>query len=76
MNWIENEFNSHFYYNELDGKIVGITHKLGTQNSIYVAKVIENEIDEKVLGQYINGTFARKAVENYWIVMGRTLLEK
>lgn len=75
MEWIENEFNSHFYYNEHDGKIIGITHKIGTQNSIYTAKVILNEIEEKVLGQYINGQYAKKAVENYWLIQSRTLIE-
>ena len=71
--WVENQFN-HLYYNEDTGLIIGITHKLGNQNVVNIAKVYK-ENEEINLGQYISIEFAKKAVENYWFVQQRTFIE-
>ena len=70
---MEKEFSHFVYYDESDGKIIGSVYKIGTQNSIYGAKVY-CEI-EGVLGQYIDSDYARKAVEVFWDIQSRTLLE-
>jgi len=71
--WMEKEFGQVVYYDDEDGKIVGAVYKIGNQNSIWGAKVY-TEI-EGVLGQYVDSDYARKAVEYYWEVQDRTLLE-
>lgn len=70
--WRETEFTSHYYYDEGDGKIIGQVHKLGTQNIIYLAKVYDENI-ERTLGQYIDAVYAKNAVENFWLMVSRTL---
>jgi len=71
--WIEKEFSQWVYYDEDDGKIIGAVYKIGNQVSIYGAKVYTNV--EGILGQYVDSDYARKAVEYYWEVSSRTLLE-
>ena len=71
--WQEKEFSQWVYFDDEDGKIIGLVYKVGTQNSIWGAKVYI-EI-EGVLGQYIDSDYARRAVEHYWDVHSRTLLE-
>lgn len=73
MKWMENEFYTFFYYHEDTGLIAGITHKLGTQNTIYIAKVIKDNTEYSI-GQYINQSFAKSAIERYWDIENRTLL--
>jgi hypothetical protein len=75
MKWHENEFYTFFYYNESTGLIVGITNKLGTQNSIYIARVIKDNTEYSI-GQYINQEFAKKAIERYWDIENRTLIDE
>lgn len=71
--WQEKEFFQWVYYDDEDGKIIGAVYKIGNMNSIWGAKVYI-EI-ERILGQYIDSDYARKAVENYWDIQSRTLLE-
>jgi hypothetical protein len=71
--WVEKEFSQFVYYDEADGKIIGAVYKIGNQNSIYGAKVY-CEI-EGVLGQYIDTDYARRAVEHFWEVQSRTVIE-
>ena len=71
--WLEKEFSQWVYYDDIDGKIIGSVYKIGNMNSIWGAKVyIELE---GILGQYIDSDYARRAVENYWDIQSRTLLE-
>jgi len=72
--WMEKEYSSWVYYDDEDGMIIGSTFKYGNSGSIWGAKVT-NENQDKVLGQFIDSDFARRAVENYWDMMSRTLLE-
>ena len=71
--WMEKEFSQWVYYDDVDGKIIGAVYKIGNSNSIWGAKVY-TEL-EGVLGQYIDSDYSRKAVEHYWEVQSRTLLE-
>ena len=70
--WMEKEFD-HVYYDDEDGKIIGAVYKIGNQNSIWGARIYA-EI-EGILGQYVDSSYARIAVENYWDIHSRTLLE-
>jgi hypothetical protein len=71
--WMEKEFTQFVYYDDADGKIIGAVYKIGNQNSIYGAKVY-CEV-EGILGQYIDSDYARKAVEFFWDMQSRTVLE-
>lgn len=71
--WMEKEFSQFVYYDDADGKIIGAVYKIGNQNSIYGAKVY-CEV-EGILGQYIDSDYARKAVEIYWDIQSRTVIE-
>ena len=57
-----------------NGKIIGSVYKIGNSIGIWGGKVYSDN-EEGTLGQYIDSDWARKAVENYWDVMSRTLLE-
>ena len=70
---MEKEFSQFVYYDDADGKIIGAVYKIGNQNSIYGAKVY-CEV-EGILGQYIDSDYARKAVEIFWEIQSRTVLE-
>jgi hypothetical protein len=71
--WQEKEYSFWVYYDEEDGKIIGGVYKIGNQNSIWGAKVYAEV--EGILGQYIDSDYARRAVELYWDMQSRTLLE-
>ena len=68
--WMEKEFSQFVYYDDADGKIIGSVYKVGNSQSIYGASV-----DNNVLGHYIDCDFARRAVEQYWNIQDKTLLE-
>ena len=74
MKWLENEFYTHHYYNEENGLVIGLVHKFGTQNTIYISKIIKQN-NELMLGQYINQDFAKKAVEKFWQIESQIVLE-
>ncbi len=71
--WQELEANNQYYYNEVDGLIIGQIHRFGTSNSIYTATVKPDNID-KVLGYYISGDHAKKAVQRFWEIEDGTLI--
>lgn len=73
--WQEFEHNNQYYYNDFDGLIIGQTHKFGTSNNIYTATVKPQNID-KVLGYYISGDHAKRAVERFWEIEDRTMIGK
>ena len=71
--WDEKEFFQWVYYDDVDGKIIGAVYKIGNSTGIWGAKVY-TEI-ETVLGQYVDSDYSRRAVESYWDIQSRTLLE-
>jgi hypothetical protein len=72
--WQDYEATNKYYYDDDDGMIIGQIHKFGTSVSIYTATVKPDNID-KLLGQYVNVDYAQKAVENFWLIQDRTLIE-
>jgi hypothetical protein len=72
--WQEKEFSQWVYYDDVDGKIIGAVYKVGNSVGIWGAKVYHDE-GEGILGQYIDSTYAKSAVEKFWEIMSRTLLE-
>ena len=77
------ERNSKWYYYDTDtGMIVGTAHKYALQE-VWCGTVYTGSYeffgpkldDEKPLGQYIEQEYAKKAVEHYWSVQSRTLIE-
>jgi hypothetical protein len=74
--WLEKEFSQWVYYDDQDGKIIGAVYKIGNSTGIWGAKVYLINNSDSVLGQYIDSDFARWAVERYWEIDSRTLLEQ
>lgn len=74
--WMEKEFSQWVYYDDQDGKLIGAVYKIGNSTGIWGARVYLINNNEMVMGQYIDSDYARKAVERYWEIDGRTLLEK
>ena len=70
--WRDADHKTAYYYRSDNGKIVGQIYNLAHTN-IYGAKIFENFVDEKYLGQYISLESAKKAVEYYWNIQERTL---
>lgn len=73
--WQEKEFSQWVHYDDQDGRIIGAVYKIGTSTGIWGARVYLMNTEEKVLGQYIDSDFARKAVQLYWEIDSRTVLE-
>ena len=73
--WMEKEFSQWVYYDTADGRIIGAVYKIGNATGIWGGRIyLENNM-EKQLGQFIDSDWARKGVERYWEIDGRTLLE-
>lgn len=77
-NWQETE-NTHYYYNEETGRILGVAYKYANQNIVWCSKIYKDNIpftndNEYYLGQFINLNSAKKSIEHYWEVQNRTLL--
>lgn len=73
--WQEKEFSQWVYYDNQDGKIIGSVYKIGNSIGIWGGRVYLAHNAESVLGQYIDSVYAKKAVELYWEIDSRTLLE-
>ena len=73
---MEKEFSQWVYYDDQDGKLIGAVYKIGNSTGIWGARVYLINNNESVLGQYINSDFAKWAVERYWEIDGRTLIEE
>jgi hypothetical protein len=72
--WQDYEASNQYYYDDKDGLIIGQIHKFGTSITIYTATVKPENLD-KLLGQFINLDYAKRAVERFWEIQDRTLLE-
>ena len=73
--WTEKEFSQWVYYDNQDGKIIGAVYKIGNQTGIWGSRIYLINNSEQILGQYVDSDFARRAVELYWEIDSRTLLE-
>lgn len=73
--WQKKEFSQWVYYDDQDGRIIGAVYKIGTSTGIWGGRVYPKSTEERVLGQYIDSDYARKAVELYWDIDICTILE-
>lgn len=77
--WMEKEFSFWVYYDDEDGRIIGAAHKVGTgSTALWIGKMykVQNYMHEELhSGQYVDSDYAKKAVERYWEIESRTLLE-
>jgi hypothetical protein len=74
--WTEKEFSNIVYYDTDDGRIIGSVYRSGTQTSIWNAQVNSERSNEfVVLGQYVDMDYAKKAIETFWDMHSRTLVE-
>jgi hypothetical protein len=77
-NWAEKEYDQRVYYDTDDGKIIGSVYKVGNNQTIWGAQVYSptsTTNESLILGQYIDMEYAKKGVEYFWEVQGRTLIE-
>jgi hypothetical protein len=74
--WMEKEFSQWVYFDDEDGRIIGAVYKIGTSTGIWGGRVYLRSNMEQILGQFIDSDYSRKAVELYWEIDGRTLLEQ
>lgn len=74
LEWKDAENGTQYFFRKDDGLIVGQVYNMA-HTKIFGAKIPVNATEENILGHYINVDFAKKAVENYWEIQGRTLLE-
>lgn len=76
--WQEKEFAQWVYYDDEDGLIIGSVYKIGNSTGIWGGKIYNsnnNVILEATLGQFIDSDYAKRAIEKYWEIQSRTLLE-
>lgn len=71
-NWRDADHKVSYYYKNDTGRIIGQVYNLAHTN-IYGAKIFSEFNEEKYLGQYINETFAKQAIEYFWNLQERTL---
>lgn len=73
--WTEST-ESHLYYQEHNGRIIGMAHRLGVSGPWYIAKVCEHlSVEFTPIGNYIDLISAKNAVEKYWELQGNTINE-
>lgn len=72
--WHEHQ-NTHMLYRESTGMIMGLAHKVGVDGPWYIGKVwINRDRDEFYsIGNFIDLSKAKKAVEDYWFKEDNTL---
>ena len=73
--WTMGEGRDSNYYSDETGRIVGEIGLIGTNRNKYYATVYPNAIDSISLGAYITHMHATQAVEKYWEIQNRTLIE-
>jgi len=76
----KNSSDTYYYFDIKTGKIVAKVNKLALLD-IYIALVYTGKYtftidDERHLGQYVTLDHAKKAVEKYWDIDSRTLIEQ
>ena len=72
--WRDTDHNCHYYFRVENGLIVGQVHNV-VHTKIWVAKTLQANGTETFIGQYISMEFAKKAIEYYWDMQERTLIE-
>ena len=74
--WKDGETVAHFLYYDETGRIIGEVglagHQIKTKHTTTIYPDNERILS---LGMYINSEYAKSAVEKYWLIQDRTLLE-
>ena len=74
--WKDGETVAHFLYYDDTGRIIGEVNRAGHQiNTKHTTTVYPNTSQAISLGMYINSETAKAAVERYWLIQERTLIE-
>jgi hypothetical protein len=63
--------NSHYYFQEHDGRIIGQAYNIAF-TIVWGSKIPINAVEEMILGQYIELEYAKRAIEEYWEEKDRT----
>ena len=72
--WKDAEHGTHYYFEQNSGLIVAQVYNLA-HTKVWGAKILIEHNVEKYLGNYISCESAKKAIEKYWDVQDRTLIE-
>lgn len=74
--WKDGETVAHFLYYDDTGRIIGEVNRAGHQiNTKHTTTIYPNANQSLSLGMYINSDTAKAAVEKYWLIQERTLIE-
>ena len=74
--WKDGETVAHFLYYDDTGRILAEVNRAGHQiNTKHTTTVYIDNERILSLGMYINSDFAKQAVERWWLIQDRTLLE-
>lgn len=74
--WKDGETVAHFLYYDEMGRIIAEVNRAGHQiNTKHTTTIYPNASETLSLGMYINSDSAKKAVERWWMIQDRTLLE-
>lgn len=74
--WKDGETVAHYLYYDDTGRIIGEVNRAGHQiNTKHTTSVYPNPTEVITLGVYINSDTAKVAVERYWLIQERTLIE-
>ncbi len=63
--------SNHYYFQVDNGLVIGQVYNYA-HTIIWGAKIPINATEEKILGQYVEMEFAKRAIEEYWEEKDRT----
>jgi hypothetical protein len=73
--WKDGETVAHFLYYDETGRILAEVNRAGHQiNTKHTTTVYIDNERILSLGMYINSEYAKQAVERWWLIQDRTLL--
>lgn len=64
--------NNHYYFKVHNGLVIGQVYNM-YNTIVWAGKIPINANEEVILGQYIELEFAKRAVEEYWENIDRTI---
>jgi hypothetical protein len=74
--WKDGETVAHFLYYDETGRILAEVNRAGHQiNTKHTTTVYIDNERVLSLGMYINSEFAKQAVERWWLIQDRTLIQ-
>ena len=74
--WKDGETVAHFLYYDETGRIIGEVNRAGHQiNTTHTTTIYVDNERMLGLGMYINSESAKAAVERWWLIQERTLIQ-